>query len=65
MTQSKSINTMLNLTHLMIGWAIAVIGAIAFFLKTNVGQKIQIKNIDLNISYVIILLCVFPSIMVI
>jgi len=56
--QEKSIDTILNLSHIMIGWAVAIIGATAFFLKLNVEQNLALSKIDLTISLVIFLLSV-------
>ena len=56
--QSKSIDTVLGLAHLMIGWAIAIIGATGYFIKTHIEKQLQIRPIDLYISVSIISLCV-------
>ena len=53
--QLKSIETILELAHLMIGWAVAIIGATAFFIKFNVEKDIPVKRVDLCISSIVVI----------
>ena len=55
--QSKSIDAVLNLAHLMIGWSIAIIGATAYFLKLHTDRHSHIYLADLYMSIAIIVLC--------
>ncbi len=58
-TQKKSIDVLLDLSNILIAWAIAVIGATGFFLKLNIERELPVRRIDLLISFAIILLCVW------
>lgn len=55
--QSKSIDSILDLAHLMIGWSIAIIGATAYFMKMHTDRNSKIYIIDLYFSMIIIVLC--------
>lgn len=56
--QSKSIDAVLDLSHLMIGWSIATIGATAYFMKLHTDRNSHIHMVDLYLSIAIIVLCV-------
>jgi hypothetical protein len=49
---------MLDLVKLLTNWAIAVIGATGFFLKANVDKGLQIRTVDLLLTFAIITLAV-------
>ena len=55
--QSKSIDAVLDLAHLMIGWSIAIIGATAYFMKMHADRHSHIHIVDLYFSIAIIVLC--------
>ena len=58
MAQAKSIDTVLDLSYLMLGWAIAIIGATAFFIRLNIEKDISLKRTDLFTSSIIAILSV-------
>lgn len=55
--QSKSIDAVLDLAHLMIGWSIAIVGATAYFMKMHADSHSHIHIVDLYFSVAIIVLC--------
>ena len=55
--QAKSIDAVLDLAHLMIGWSIAIIGATAYFMKMHADRHSHIHIVDLYLSIAIIVLC--------
>ena len=55
MAQSKSIDTTLEVSHLMIGWALAIIGATGFFTKLNIERNIPLRRGDLFASAIIVI----------
>ena len=58
MAQTKAIDTILEVSHLMFGWAVAIIGAIAFFFRLNVEAAISLKRADLVTTSIIVILSV-------
>jgi len=56
--QKQSLTAMLDLVRLLTNWAIAVIGATGFFLKANIDKGLQIRTIDLLLTFAIITLAV-------
>ena len=45
--QSKAIDAIVDLSHLMIGWAIALVGATAYFVKASFESTMQKNVVDL------------------
>jgi hypothetical protein len=56
--QIKAIDTTMDLAKTFTTWAVAVIGATAFFLKLNFEKDVKITIIDLAYSSAIFLLCI-------
>ncbi len=56
--QKESLKVMLDLNKLLMNWSIAVIGAIGFFLKLNVEKDVPLRQEDLILSFVIIIVAV-------
>lgn len=57
-TQRSSLDLMLDLVTLFMNWSIAVIGAVAYFLKLAIEKPAQLRKLDLMMSFGIILLAV-------
>ena len=56
--QSKSIDIILDLSHLMMAWTVAIIGATAFLLRAIVESNIPINRVDLVFLFCSVLSCV-------
>lgn len=56
--QSKAIDTILDTAKTFTEWAVAVIGATAFFLKIGSDKDIKISRTDLAFASGIFLLCI-------
>lgn len=56
--QKQSLSAMLDLVKLLMNWAVAAIGAAAFFLKLGVEKNVPIRKRDLILTFCIILLSV-------
>ena len=55
MAQSKSIDTTLDVSHLMLGWSLALIGATGFFIRLYLERDIPLKREDLVASSLIVI----------
>ena len=56
--QSKSIDTILDVSHLMIAWAVAIIGATAFLIRLIVEKHISAYRLDFCILFTVVLAAV-------
>ena len=54
MAQSKSIDTIVKSSHLMMGWALAVIGASAFFLKLSIDRALPLGRLDFFVASIVV-----------
>lgn len=52
--QAQAVKVMLDLLQLVMGWALAIIGATAFFLKLNIEKGFPLRQIDLFLSLAVI-----------
>ena len=56
--QKEAIKVMLDLFQLLMTWAVALIGATAFFLKLHLDKSDELRHADLFLSLAIIICCV-------
>lgn len=56
--QKEAIKVMLDLFQLLMSWAVALIGATAFFLKLHLEKSVELRQVDLYLSLAIICCCV-------
>ena len=56
--QSKAIDSIVDLSHLMIGWAVALIGATVYLIKASFASTMQKMVIDLYLSVLIVIACI-------